>query len=170
MTALELAVGLAIVALAVALGVPSLREHGLNQRMKAAVSTFFSDLALARNTAISRNARTVACPAWSDGGCAAGAEWQDGWLVFEDRNGDREWQAGEPRLRRSGALEQLRIAGSPHRNRLRFFPDGSAPGSNATFTFCDVRGVAHARRVIVSASGRIRQTRPGEAPATACDS
>jgi type IV fimbrial biogenesis protein FimT len=167
-TALELAVGMAIVAIVVAAGVPGLRAYVLEQRMKASVTALHAGLALARNEAVSRQARTVVCPLGRNGGCADHARWHEGWLVFEDLNADREWQADDPALRRAPKAESLSVTGSESRNRLRFFPAGSAPGSNATITFCDARGAGRARQLVISASGRIRQLQAGEVSGVDC--
>jgi type IV fimbrial biogenesis protein FimT len=167
-TALDLLVTLAVVVLLVAAGTPSLRHYLSEQRMKAAVNLLYSDLVLARNEAISRNARIVVCPAGEEGSCSGSPRWHEGWLVFLDANDDRDWQTDETSLRRAARVRQLRINGSAYRTRLRFFPNGTAPGSNATLTFCDQRGARSARQIALSASGRIRQVAPGQADVTAC--
>lgn len=167
LTALELVVSLAIVAVLTAATVPALRQALAEHRLRAAVARLHSDLAFARSQAIHRSGEVVCCPG-SGGDCLDGAEWQHGWHVFQDMNGDRERQAEESLLRRTSSLDGVRILGSPHRNRLRFFPNGTAPGSNATLTFCDDRGAEAARQLSVSATGRIRDTPPGEVPGGAC--
>jgi type IV fimbrial biogenesis protein FimT len=53
------------------------------------------------------------------------------------------------------------------RQELSFHPDGSSPGSNVTFTLCDVRGASHARAIVVSNSGRARKGVPDAAHAAA---
>lgn len=161
-TALELVIALAIAAILLVAGVPALRQFTMQQRMRAAVSTLHSSLVLARAEAIVRTGRTVACPHSDGGPCSPVGEWHTGWQIFQDLNDDREWQSAEPLLRRVRALDGLRILSSRHRTRLRFFPNGSAPGSNATIVFCDGRGPGAAYQLTVSPSGRIRR-----GPATA---
>jgi type IV fimbrial biogenesis protein FimT len=168
-TALDLLVSMAIAAILVALGVPAFENYGLEQRMKAAVSSLHSDLALARNEAIGLNARVVACPADASGNCADLANWHAGWLVFLDSNDDREWQNTEVLLRRADPLKAVRITSSINRKRLRFFPNGTAPGSNASITFCDARGTASARQIVLSGSGRIRRKAPSETDTANCN-
>jgi type IV fimbrial biogenesis protein FimT len=168
-TALELAVAAAIVAIILATGVPALRDYGLERRMRAAVSQLHSGLALARNAAISRGRHAVVCPTTSDDGCIGHASWHEGWLVFVDLNGDREWQPEDPVLGQSGEVQALSITSTSSRSRIRFHPGGTAPASNATITFCDERGAAHARQLRISASGRIRRTGAEEAPEIDCE-
>ncbi len=164
---MDLLVSLAIVALLIAAGVPALRHYVAEQRMKAAVTRFHTDLALARNEAVQRAARVVVCPASADD-CITDPLWHLGWKSFEDRNDDRDWQDGEPVFRTGAPAPHLDITGSTHRTRLRFFPNGTAPGSNATITLCDGRGAARARQVRLSASGRIRRLDPDEAAVADC--
>ena len=53
----------------------------------------------------------------------------------------------------------LTISGSNGRQRIVMQPDGTAGGSNASFTFCDARGPDQARAIIVAMNGRPRVAR-----------
>jgi len=168
LTALDLAIGLAIAAVVIALAVPALQNLAMNRRMQAATTTLHASLALARAAAIDRAARVVLCPTDGFEACNGLSRWQYGWLVFEDRNDDRQYQPAEPLLQRGNPLEHLDIVSSVHRTRLRFFPNGTAPGSNATITFCDRRGPQAARQLVLSASGRITRRAPGDIGSAGC--
>ena len=164
-TAIELLVTMAVVAILLAVGVPALQNYSWNLRMKTAMDTLQTDLVLARGRAISLNIQTVICPATGADGCSGDSDWQKGWIVFTDLNGDRRRQAGEPLLKQSGEVEFINISSSRSRRNLRFYPNGSAPGSNATILFCDDRGARYAGKVSVSNSGRI-QLQSGDIKAT----
>lgn len=155
-TALELIVTMTIVAILLATAVPAIKNYSWNLRMKTAMDTLRSDLNLARGRAISHNIQTVICPVSTNGDCSGQSAWQGGWIVFADLNADRNKQTGEPLLKQSDAIAMLDISSSSSRNRLRFYPNGSAPGSNASILFCDSRGAAEAGTLSVSNSGRIR--------------
>jgi len=167
-TALELMVTMAIIAILLSAGVPALRNYTWNQRMKAAMDTLQSDLKLARGRAISHNTQTVICPAAAAGDCSGRTAWQGGWIVFADLNSDHHRQAGEPLIRRADATGHLEISSPASRSYLRFYPNGSAPGSNATILFCDQRGASHAGVITVSNSGRIRPRTDGVSPSEIC--
>ena len=156
LTALELLVTMAIVAILLAAGVPAFKNYGWNLRLKTAMDVLQTDLNLARGRAISHNIQTVICPAINSKDCSGLSDWQDGWIVFTDLNGDRHKQDGEPLLKYASAVEFLDISSSRSRSYLRFYPNGTAPGSNITILFCDQRGAAHASKIAVSNSGRIR--------------
>ncbi|MCP4044959.1 MAG: prepilin-type N-terminal cleavage/methylation domain-containing protein [Gammaproteobacteria bacterium] len=156
-TALELLVTMAIAAILLATAVPSFKNYSWNLRMRAAMDVLQTDLNLARSRAISHNIQTIICPATDSSDCSGESSWQQGWIVFADLNGDRHKQEGEPLLKHAGAIELLTINSSRSRNHLRFFPNGTAPGSNISILFCDRRGTEKAAVIAVSNSGRIRQ-------------
>jgi type IV fimbrial biogenesis protein FimT len=155
-TALELIVTMTVVTILLAAGVPAIKNYNWNLRMRSAIALLQTDLNLARGRAISHNIQTIVCPAVDNTACSGTSHWQHGWIVFTDINGDRQKQGGEPLLKQSGAVEFISINSSLSRPDLRFFPNGSAPGSNTSIRFCDERGAQHAGRIIVSNSGRIR--------------
>jgi len=167
-TALELIIAMAIAAILLSAGVPALRDYTLNQRMKAAMDTLQTDLKLARGKAIGLNTQTVICPSENADDCSGLASWQAGWIIFADLNGDRHRQTGEPLIRQMGFTEHIGISSSASRSHLRFYPNGSAPGSNVTILFCDSRGASHAGTISVSNSGRIRSQTDGVPSSEIC--
>jgi type IV fimbrial biogenesis protein FimT len=156
-TVLELLVTLVITAFLLLMAVPSFQQFTWRQQMKAAVGNLHNDLLLARSEAIFRNSNVVACPGDPAGGCADTSDWSGGWIVFADDSGDRQHQPAESLLRRGQVFEALTISGSAGRSRIRFLPDGSAPGSNGTIGLCGNGGPAQARKLVISNIGRIRR-------------
>jgi len=156
-TLLELLLVISITALVLILGIPAFQEFGMRQRMSAAINALHSHLSLARNQAIRFNTAVIACPGDLARGCLRSGDWSDGWIVFSDSNGDRQLQTGESVYRSEPGLEQVRIHSSSGRQTLRFYPNGSAPGSNGSISFCDRRGPANARKLVISNLGRIRR-------------
>jgi len=167
-TVLEMLLVLSIMAILMILGIPALQSYEMRQRMSAAVNLLHTQLALARNEAINRNTQVVACPGRPTGGCTEAADWSDGWMIFADLNGDRQHQGTETVLRVEPGLEQMVIRSSSGRTSLRFYPNGSAPGSNSSISFCDARGPADARKLVISNSGRIRREEAPEIDASNC--
>jgi type IV fimbrial biogenesis protein FimT len=170
-TVLEMLLVLTITAILLILGIPALQSYEMRQRMSAGMNLLHTQLALARNEAIRFNAQVVACPGNVASGCSDAADWSEGWIVFADRNGDRRHQQTESVLRVEPGLEQMVIRSSSGRTNLRFYPNGSAPGSNSSITFCDQRGPANARKLVISNTGRIRreeapEINPGNCPPT----
>lgn len=167
-TALELIISMAIIAILLSAGVPAFKNYGWNLRMKSAMDMLQTDLSLARGRAISHNIQTVICPAVDSNDCSGQSAWQDGWIIFSDLNADHHKQEGEPLLKQAGAFALLNISSSNSRSYLRFYPNGSAPGSNTTVLFCDSRGASQAGTITVSNSGRIRIQTNGSEPSEDC--
>lgn len=165
-TVLELMVTLAVMAILLAVAVPSYDSFINRQRMKAAVAGLHHDLMAARSQAVYRNAIMVACPGHPASGCSGASDWSNGWIVFEDFDGDRRRSESERLLRHSRPPAAIKVHAPASRPALRFFPDGSTPGSNANIGLCGNDGPEGARKLVVSNIGRVRRdTFPGIDPA-----
>jgi type IV fimbrial biogenesis protein FimT len=156
-TVLEMMVTLTIAAILLAAGVPSFQQFLAQQRMRAAINSLHIDLLSARSQAVYRNAVVVACPGNPQSGCSGASNWSAGWIIFEDENRDRHHQDGEPLLRHGQEHAHIEIHGPAQRTEVRFFPDGSAPGSNASMSLCGTDGPPGARKLVISNIGRIRR-------------
>lgn len=167
-TLLELMITVAVIAILLTLGVPSFAKFSQKQAISAAIHSLHSDLLLARSQAIYRDVQVVACPGNERTGCADSNEWDDGWIVFADSNADRERQEGEDLLRSGMGIEQMAILSSNGRRSLRFYPDGSAPGSNGSISFCGPGGPEQARKLVISNLGRIRREPAPALPRSMC--
>ena len=161
LTLLELIIALTILSIVLAAGVPAFTSFTQNQRMNTAVHRLILEINYARSEAIIRRQRVVMCPS-SDGlVCLPDPDWHAGRLIFVDGNRNREHDPEELVLRVTAAQEELTMRTPRSRRRAVFYPLGYTPGSNATFTVCDSRGVTAARAVIVSNTGRPRTSSVG---------
>jgi type IV fimbrial biogenesis protein FimT len=167
-TLLEMMIAIAIVAILVTLGVPAFTTFTQKQAISAAIHSLHSDLLLARSHAVYRDVPVVACPGNALTGCMNSNQWNDGWIVFADANADRAWQESETLLRSGMHIEQMRILSSNGRRSLRFYPDGSAPGSNGSISFCGPGGPELARKLVISNLGRIRREAASTLPRSRC--
>jgi type IV fimbrial biogenesis protein FimT len=151
----ELICALAIIGSVAGWALPSFREVSLDAARTREVNAFLQAIHLARSEALKRNGVVSLCPSPDGTRCAAGTAWQGGWIVFvnQDRDSPAARDAGEALLRAYPAWEDGRIASN--RPTLSFRPYGQS-GVTATVTFCDVRGSASARAVVISQTGRPR--------------
>ena len=156
-TVFELMVTLAVAAILLCLATPSFESFTDRQRMKAAVNSLHMDLQAARGQAVFRSAEVVACPGAPGSGCSGGSDWSAGWIVFEDDNGDQQRQEEEMLLRHGQPHETIAIHAPESRPLIRFFPDGTTPGSNGSIGLCGHGGPEGARRLVISNIGRIRR-------------
>ncbi len=137
-------------------GVPTLRDLQRNAARTREVNQFIQAVYLARSEAIKRNGVVSLCPSLDGDRCAPpGAPWHSGWIVFVnlDRDSPAVRDDDEDLLRVYAPWD--RGAVNANRATLSFRPFGQM-GVTATFTFCDDRGPAAARAVIISQTGRPR--------------
>ncbi len=156
-TVLELMITVSVACILLLTGIPSFQQFSQRQAMKAAIGHLQNDLLMGRSEAVARALPAIACPGDPASGCSETHDWADGWIVFADRNGDQQFQPGEPLIRHGQSIEKIRILGSPGRRQVRFFPNGSAPGSNGSIHFCGTGGPPEARKLVISNLGRIRR-------------
>ena len=152
----ELVFTLALAAGLLAWGVPNFREARLNAARTREVNQFLQAVYLARSEAIKRNAVVSLCPSLDAASCApAGTDWERGWILFvnTDRDAPAQRDPGEELLRVYSPWTDGHV--EANRSTLSFRPFGQM-GVTATFAFCDQRGSAAARAVIVSQTGRPR--------------
>jgi type IV fimbrial biogenesis protein FimT len=154
-TLVELLACLAVMAVLAAWGIPSFAALARDSARTREVNQFVQAVYLARSEAIKRNGVVSLCPSPNGSTCSPATRWDGGWLVFV--NADHDSPAA-----RDGGEELLRVyepwdAGRILSNRttLSFRPFGQV-GVTATVTFCDDRGAAAARAVIISQTGRPR--------------
>ncbi len=168
-TLFELLTALGCLALLMAVALPAFsgaREAARAAEAKAALLGSFST-AVSRATITGRHA--VLCPSPDGETCVGGGIWQNGWIAFLDRNGNRQRDADETVIDRVAALPpSLKLATSSGRPRILVQPNGGNAGSNATFTLCDGRGPARAVTLVLSNFGRLRwgEATPDAAAAT----
>jgi len=157
---------LAIVGMVMGMAMPSFDNLLARQRVRSTANHFMTDVNLARSTAIQQGRKAVLCPSADGESCLADGTWHRGWILFDDRDGDREHDAGEMVLRSAGTQQGVTLVTSRMRRRLTFRPTGFSPGSNGTYAVCPAHGDAAALAVIVANNGRARmsETRPGGSP------
>ena len=156
-TLLEMITTVSIMAILVSLGIPAFQEYARKQAMSAAVHALHSDLLMGRSHAIHQDMQVVGCPGSPGQGCTGVNDWSEGWIIFGDDNEDRNLQDDENILRHGQSVPDLLILSSASRTSIRFYPNGSAPGSNGSISFCDSGGPEKARKLVISNLGRIRR-------------
>jgi len=136
-TLIELVVSIAIVAVLLAVGVPSLRDMAVSQRVRGAANDLYSDLVFARAEAIKRNAQVSVVR--ETGG------WIDGWRVQVAGN-DVRTQARITDVSYTGAADTT----------ITYNPDGRTTlAGAASFNFSSSSGGAVSMRcVVITPSGR----------------
>lgn len=169
-TIVESMMVLAIVAVLGAIALPGFGNLLGRMRQQSAIGDLQTALNQARIAAVSRGRHVVVCPTLDASACARTTEWQHGWLLFADIDHDGQ-RSDDEAVITSGMAQPDGIAmlASVGRPRVDFQADGSAAGTNVTFTVCSrAIGVEGARTLVVSQMGRIRHGAATPGAAAAC--
>ncbi|HMS27377.1 MAG TPA: GspH/FimT family pseudopilin [Burkholderiaceae bacterium] len=171
-TLVELMVTVAIVGILISMAVPSFRTIAAQNAVNSSTSTLASDLQYARSEALKRGVNVMLCPA-SDPytGCTDTGEWQGGWIIFLDRNGNNIRSTavadGEDLLRVQQNLPADIQINTTNLVEVKTITYDRA-GITANFsldvhaTNLDTQGQTDTGKVIcVSSSGRVRFLHPG---------
>lgn len=136
-TLIELMVTVAVFAILLTLGVPSLQGFVNSGRLTNQANDILAALNLARSEAIRQNLRVVFCRSEDGASCDNTAGSWGGWIVFVDNNRNGSRDAGETLLRSNRRIaDTLRIEAGPTLaatgNVVSFRPDGFARNGAAT--------------------------------------
>ena len=159
-TLIELMVTIAVGVILLTLAAPSFQDIIQNNRVTAQANDFVTALNLARSEAIKRGVSVTVCKSNDGTSCGgAGVNWQDGWIIFLDIDGDGtvDTADGDVILRTHEPLPTGYTLRSGSRIRVTYSAGGFSIGFNGTWTFCDPnKNLKRARGVIVVNTGRVR--------------
>lgn len=158
----ELLVGLLILSILLAIGVPSFNQFIASNRLTAYTNDMLSTLTLARSEAIKRNGREVLCKSADGETCAGAGGWNQGWIVFADANNNANRDAGEPVVYKMPALQSGYTFDGVNGfiSSVSYDSQGGLT-QTGTFTLCPPVPAAsgQGQEIVVSASGRPRASR-----------
>lgn len=153
-TLVEALVALSIFGVLVAQAVPSMRQLMARQRQQVVASQLEAHLAMARSSALTRGERVTLSP--------IAESWSGGWRIHMDDNATGAWEEGELVLAHGAAAEGVSItANGPMRRYVSYDPNGLPIQANGAFMAGTWRvcaaGVQTAKRLVLSATGRVRR-------------
>lgn len=158
-TLIELMVTLTIVAIMAAFAAPDLQLFVRNSTVRAATTELASALTYARSEAIKRGWPVTVCKSSSinatSPGCSTTAAWEDGWVIFVDKDMDGVVDTGDTALRvgKPGSDSiAITSSGTNFANRIIYLPTGySNTNGCLSLTLGTVK-----RYTIISNTGRLR--------------
>lgn len=166
-TLVELIFTIAVAAVLCAVAMPNMSQLMQSSKTCSAHNALVVALNLARSEAVARQGDVVVCPSADQRRCDHSILWQNGWIVFRDEDGDTMRDANETLLAAKQAQTGIAIVSTSGRRHVKYRYDGSATGSNLTFTFCDKRGPAQASTIVINNAGRVRNGKPSVSQAAA---
>lgn len=163
-TVIELMITVALLAILVGIAAPSLRDLTMNARITSQANDLMTDLAVTRGEAVKRGVRTAICTSTGGTACTT-SNWQLGWIVFVDPDGDGLVGAPTDIIKIVPALDgNNTLTSVGHTNNgaggpmVLFRPSGVVtPGGAGTvqFTLCDSRTIATVGAAAASNKGRL---------------
>ena len=154
-TLIELMVTLSVLIIISTVGVPALGDFIQVSRQNATFNSLVDLYSFARQEAVHRGEAVRLCPVSVAAPGQCSKDWSDGMLVYIDRTGDINFQAGDELLREQFYGQGVRVASSRNNYKILIKSDGTAPGANRTFTV-SVNGLAGNRQLTISQMGRAR--------------
>ncbi|MBT8132050.1 MAG: GspH/FimT family pseudopilin [Gammaproteobacteria bacterium] len=166
-TLIEMIITLLVAAIILTLGIPSFQNSIRNNAMTASTNSMIASLQLARSEAIKRRLPVSVCTAPDfaavDVSCDNSADWQQGWIVFADDNGNGAREATEQIIRRErnmrGTVNVRTPADQPLQNDITYlatgFPALGGLDAAGLMVICDARESDYFGRIIaVPQTGR----------------
>jgi type IV fimbrial biogenesis protein FimT len=158
-TLIELIVTIAVMAVLAGLALPNFRDMVIGNSVATDRDEIFRTLLLARSEAVKRGSYATVCTAPSATACDSGAAWDDGWILFEDQDGNGAVDADDEVLRVfEGRDLQVSISHNGGTKRVTFNSRGLAQSGTTTFagtfTVSHADGSQYDRAVTLSTTGR----------------
>lgn len=154
-TLLELMMTLAILAILIAVSVPSFRDAIIHNQRRAALSSINDALALARTEAVTRSAPVTLCASANHTACSNQNRWEDGFIVTIGGTAEQVWQSFDQGI-------SIRAFGFNSTSAIAFGAEGDLVTAGSVVV-CDEQGDSEAVGVIINVSGlsRIATDRDG---------
>ena len=154
-TLLELLITVALISILAAFAIPSMRTFSQNDRLTTNINTMIGHLAYARSEAVKRSAQVSICVSSNATNCIGG-NWEDGWIVYVDSDGNGSFNAGtEEILRANQALDGANAFTTTYGNQVTYDSRGFVTATGS-FLLCDNRTGDFGKTITISNTGRVR--------------
>ncbi len=162
-TLVEALVVLALVTLLVSLGVPAMTDLIRSYQLRTASHALLVSFNQARQASATRRVPVLVDNLHEN--------WSAGWRVYADQNNNARWDESEPVLAEVGPQpEGVIIKGNaPVRRYVRYTPTGRTSMASGAFqagtlVLCHNGGRVAVRKLVISATGRVRRTQEAPGP------
>lgn len=152
----EQIIALAVLAVLIALAVPSFHRMLETHELRAAQSDYLAALQHARNLAVNEQVRAIFCPSRDQRTCSSDGSWGDSWLIGKADPDKPSQLLGPPRYAGQKRRDALVVTSSSKLGYVGFDPMGTSINTNQTLSFCMKNETQPILKVIVSLAGRIR--------------
>jgi len=158
-TLVEAIITVGITTVLLAIAAPHLTVMIKNNRLSSYINEFAATLYLAKSEAIKRSSPVRVCPSADGASCATSGTWEQGWIVFDDKDNDQTVDTNEDIVYVHKALpNSLVLKGTQFAQGVSYLPNGRiSPSLNGSITLCDDRAANdYARKLVLIRTGRFR--------------
>ncbi|HEY5673446.1 MAG TPA: GspH/FimT family pseudopilin [Malonomonas sp.] len=164
-TLIEVIIVVVVIGIMAAIAIPSLRGFTDSSDVTAATNDLVSAFNLARSEAVTRGATVTVCKSANQATCTVGGtNWEQGWIVFLDDDGNGSFNGPDRVLRayQSPGGNVLMTADANLANRVIYLATGfmSQTAPVPADDLIIISAGASQLNVQVSAMGRVRSFRP----------
>jgi len=172
-TLLELIIIIGILGMTMAFAAPGLTTMIANNRISGNANDFAAALQFAKAEAAARINPVTICKSNADGDdCVGGGDWQQGWVVFSDVNGDAALNGTDTVLMAHEALDdRITFGGTAGvATSITYRPSGTTSvTSTEVLIICDDRGFGdNSRGILVTITGRGAVMKASDTGQNAC--
>jgi len=158
MSLLELLITLGILSVLLSISMPDFEELVESVSADATLRKLATAIQLGKSAAITNRTTVTLCRSYDGLNC--GGSWQDGVLVFTDRNRDRAINENDRLVRHvtfPNSKGHIRFRAFQNKQYLQLTSLGVTHSQNGNFTYCPFSGDSKlARQLIVNRTARLR--------------
>ncbi len=156
-TLVELLFTIGLLMVLIAVLTPSLADLTRQNQIQTISAKFSQALQLTRNEAIKRNTKMALCKSNSGTQCDNSLNWEDGFILFNDLNGDGKVNRSETVFRVYEKLPAgITLRGNSNiKNRITYKPTGDST-SMGRFVICASGELQNSEVIFINGTGRIR--------------
>ena len=157
---LELMITLCVATIIVVLVPPSFSSILQNARLKMQIYSFNGALDFARSEAVKRGTWVTVCASADQAACGPnGTHWEQGWIVFVDKNNNQTVDVGEglPLRAASALLPTYALRGTSATTLASYITFNAKGASSASgqFVLCRNGHINPSQAALIGSSGRI---------------
>ncbi len=160
-TLVELMASLLVAAILLTVGVPAFTTMIKNQRVTGFANDLVMSLNLARSDAVTSGSYVTVCRSTDGANCNHGVNWEDGWMVFRDDDGDGIFDLSDDeilRVNQSFAEKNMSLLlvkdKSTDPSYIQYKPS-ALPVKVLSFGLCDNDKDVNGRTISVGRTGKI---------------
>lgn len=160
-TLIQLMTVIAIIAVTLGVGIPSVSAMVQINRMATAMNSLSASFALARSEAVTRNQEIIICKSRDGVFCTRKGGWEQGWIIFEDSNSDESRDKEEKRFWVQDTLPpgiKIGFSAFHSKHHVHYWATGFAE-MNGTFIFCQQNSSELTKAMILNKIGRLRKSK-----------